>query len=229
MGNYYRRLTDCLQCQKEIENAVYNYSTQNYGHALCKSCQSWFKNVTSYSTATKESVNLYFALKKLQVPAFLEVNDGFKTVDISVPDAKVHIEVDGKHHTHNPNQALADLKRTVHALKDGFITLRVPNSLVQHNLDEAAKWVCDLLIEHRDQTKITYKKYENDARHIGYCMRCKEKTNFNPTKPLCYDCYQSWAVYQNYIYPENVCHCCGNDEDVSMSKPLCYHCYKAQV
>ncbi|MGE0567601.1 MAG: DUF559 domain-containing protein [Bacteroidia bacterium] len=222
--SYYNKRSDCLNCESKIDIAVFNYSTGKYGQPLCKSCQNWFHGIIKHTTATDTSITLYFALKKLGVPAILESNDGHKTIDISVPDAKVHIEVDGKHHVHNSKQALSDLQRTFHSLREGFYTLRIPNSLIISNLDQAAKLVTDCLIENRDKNR-TYKKSYQDEEP-GYCIRCEEEIDFDPDKPLCSECYSSWNRYKNYDYEENVCHSCGDNESTSMGRPLCWDCYK---
>jgi len=220
------RPTCCIHCQSNIELNVSVYSLQNYDYPLCRKCQKWYLNVVSFSTATKESVSLYFALKKLDVPALIEVHDGYKTVDISVPDAKVHIEVDGKHHALNSQQALQDLKRTFYSLKDGYNTLRIPNTLVKNHLDEAANIVTEFLKENRDRTRNSQNQSSTQSNHFGYCIRCKEHLELNPGKPLCYNCYSIWSQYENYSFRENHCHCCGKEHGTSMSKPLCINCYR---
>lgn len=59
----------------------------------------------------------------------------------------------------------------------------------------------------------------------GYCIRCEEKINYNPERPLCSSCYAIWAQFENWDFPENVCHSCGENEGTSMAKPECYSCY----
>ena len=106
-------------------------------------CQAKLKG--KISETTKETIDLYFSLKERGVPAELEKNDGFKTIDIAVVDAKVNIEVDGTHHNSSPTQALSDLKRTYYAFKRGYLTLRIPNSLVRNNLGETADYITSFL------------------------------------------------------------------------------------
>ena len=143
----------CIECNKHIDNRVYNYSTENFGHPMCIPCQNWFKDMVEHSSATNESIDLYFALKRRDVPAILEKNDGFKTIDIAVPHAKVNIEVDGAHHNYSSEQAMRDLHRTLYSFKKGYSTLRIPNSLARHNLEEAADLITEFLITNRDRNK----------------------------------------------------------------------------
>ena len=90
------------------------------------------------------------------VPAELEKYDGFKHIDIAVTDAKVNIEVDGIHHNDDARQALADLQRTVHSMRKGYVTVRIPNSLVVQNVEKAADLVTEFLMEYRCTVKRFY-------------------------------------------------------------------------
>lgn len=67
---------------------------------------------------------------------------------------------------------------------------------------------------------------EATSQEFGYCIRCAEKTTFNPTRPLCDNCYQIWAKNSNPAYPEKFCHVCGKSSKQSYEKPVCYSCYK---
>jgi len=151
MNNYYNRQTDCYNCFSKVDEKVFHYSNQTFGIILCKSCQEWFRSILDFTSATDEAIGLYFALKHRGVPAILEKNDGFKTIDIAVPDAKVNIEVDGRHHNFDACQALRDLERTLHSYRKGYSTLRIPNSLVKYYLNQAADKITEYLIVSRDK------------------------------------------------------------------------------
>lgn len=58
----------------------------------------------------------------------------------------------------------------------------------------------------------------------GYCIRSREKINYNPTKPLSYGAYQTWAEFGNPDYKERYCHGCGKTHSTSVRNPLCYDC-----
>ena len=73
----------------------------------------------------------------------------------------------------------------------------------------------------------TARKSTTDKK--AHCIRCEKTIAFDPTKPLCDVCYESWAQYENGEYPESVCHRCGKEKETSYDKPLCYSCYKATV
>lgn len=100
-----------------------------------------------------EAKALHRALVELGIPAELELFDGYKTVDIAIPEANIHIEVDGSQHHTSSRQALADLKRTYYSLQQGIYTIRIPNSLVRHNLPEAVDFVARIIETNASRTR----------------------------------------------------------------------------
>ena len=75
-----------------------------------------------------------------------------------VEEAKIHIEVDGKQHK-GPKQALTDLKRSYYSFCEGYITLHVPNSLIEANLEETADWLTEIIIENKPRSKRLWGEY----------------------------------------------------------------------
>ena len=149
MGKIDKKFELCSICRTSIEMAVFEYSMKKFKVPLCITHQRSFGKVRG--TATQEAIDLYEALKKRGVPAELEKYVGGMTVDIAIPEAMVNIEVDGIHHNADPRTALQDLKRTFHAFRKGYLTLRIPNSLVKFSLDETAQFITDFLNESLDQ------------------------------------------------------------------------------
>jgi Protein of unknown function (DUF559) len=133
----------CLHCHRPIDERVFKFSTSRYKYALCVPCQEWYTNKQINTSA--EAIELYLSLKSRGVPAELERFDGHKTVDIAVVGAKVNIELDGPHHSNKYEQALSDLRSTLHSFHKGYLTLRIPNSLVHENLQETADSIIDFL------------------------------------------------------------------------------------
>jgi phosphatidylserine/phosphatidylglycerophosphate/cardiolipin synthase-like enzyme len=63
----------------------------------------------------------------------------------------------------------------------------------------------------------------------GICIRSGREIDYNIEKPLCNTCYQSWAKYGDYSYPEKYCLICGKESKQSYEKPVCYSCYKKNL
>jgi len=138
----------CSDCQDTISAKEFEYSKEHYGKILCKDCQGGYEEIEvktisnkKISKSTPEAIKLWKALRKMGFNAQLEKYDGYKHIDIAIPEQQVNIEVDGMQHQYNEKQALADLKRTFHSFKKGFVTLRIPNKLIQEKAYETAGYI----------------------------------------------------------------------------------------
>jgi very-short-patch-repair endonuclease len=130
----------CIKCKHCITTEEYHFSYNHFGKALCRKHQP-----------TAEARLLGEKLKEIgKWTVEYEAFDGYKSVDISIPYAKVYIEVDGLQHVITKEQALSDIKRAYYSYKKkGFITLHVPNIIVRDadTIDETAKFINDFLEE----------------------------------------------------------------------------------
>lgn len=138
----------CSLCKEAITKEVFDYSRDKYGKALCIDHQREQSKKRNHSNAaspkpTTEAQKLAHALRELGWRVELEKYDGYKHIDIAVTEAKVNIEVDGPRHHNDPRQALADLQRNFYSFKKGFLTVRIPNCLVQDDqtLQKTAKYL----------------------------------------------------------------------------------------
>lgn len=61
-----------------------------------------------------------------------------------------------------------------------------------------------------------------------YCIRCHDKIEDTIEKPLCSNCYSSWARYKNENFSEKYCFNCGRPANTTYSKPLCNECFENQ-
>ncbi len=135
----------CVICNEYVHQIVYTYALDNFGQPLCRACQDWYRYGVENNKTTNETLQLFLALKARGVPAEIEKFDGHKTIDIAIVEKRVNIEVDGIHHNANPQQAFADLQRTYFSFLKGYLTLRIPNSLVRNNLEETADMITEIL------------------------------------------------------------------------------------
>lgn len=63
----------------------------------------------------------------------------------------------------------------------------------------------------------------------GHCIRCGDGVLFAVERPLCPECFKSWAKYANPEYKEKFCHGCGKERATSVAKPLCKPCWEAEA
>lgn len=88
---------------------------------------------------TPEALKLYKALKQRGIKSDLEVEDGHKSVDLSIQWAELDIEIDGLQHFTDPKQIHSDLNRAYWSQeRDGFDTMHIPNILINRYLDDIA-------------------------------------------------------------------------------------------
>ena len=97
------------------------------------------KIISANRIPTKEATALKDALEKQGVRVLVEVDDGYKHIDLAIPRAKLNIEVDGIHHLTNPHQIIADLNRGYYSSKKGFNTMHIPNEMVRLHLPEISQ------------------------------------------------------------------------------------------
>ena len=139
----------CLKCNTGIDDKVFKYSEDKFHVTLCRPCQAWFEE----SDSTEEALTLFLHLRNRGVNATLEKFDGYKTIDIAIVGAKLNIEVDGSQHNWKARQALSDLKRTYYSFEKGYLTLRIPNSLVKYDLDETVDYILKFLECRKEQLR----------------------------------------------------------------------------
>lgn len=135
-----RKFTEkCLNCEIPISMIASKISIKKNNIYLCLKCQQWLKRIENETTY--ETLRLYFSLKTYNISAKIEEFDGYKHIDIAIPTAKIHIEVDGRHHNYNAKQAMRDLNRTFYSFLNGYTTIRIPNVLTidDNTLDKTAE------------------------------------------------------------------------------------------
>lgn len=87
---------------------------------------------------TTEAEILKGALEDRGVKVYVELHDGFKTIDLAIPRAKINIEVDGIQHLTDPKQILSDLSRGFYSHKNGYDTMHIQNEMIRTHLDDIA-------------------------------------------------------------------------------------------
>ncbi len=94
------------------------------------------KIINNYPTPTKEARELKEALEQKGIRVYVELNDGYKHVDLAIPRAKLNVEVDGIQHLTDPHKIVADLSRGYYSHKNGYNTMHIPNEMIHSHLEE---------------------------------------------------------------------------------------------
>lgn len=94
--------------------------------------------LTHYRIPTEEANALKKALEERGVKVYVELHDGFKTIDLALPRAKINVEVDGIQHLTDSKQIVADLGRGYYSHKNGYDTMHIQNEMVRKHLTEIA-------------------------------------------------------------------------------------------
>lgn len=97
------------------------------------------KIINKNRVPTKETLELKEALNQHGVKVYVELNDGHKHIDLTIPKAKINIEIDGIQHLTDPHQILADLCRGYYSHKNGYDTMHIPNGMIHKYLKEISE------------------------------------------------------------------------------------------
>ena len=151
----------CSKCNKAIQKTEFNYSIERYGIILCRDCQKNYINLERKhrerkKKSTPEAIKLCEILIKLGFDAKLEQWDGYKHIDIAIPEYMINIEVDGMQHQYSEKRALSDLKRTYYSFRRGYVTLRIPNKLIQEKVYETAEYIKKFIETSEEQVEEIY-------------------------------------------------------------------------
>lgn len=79
---------------------------------------------------------LYKALKKQNFKCEFENDGERKHAGIRLTDARIFIEFDDLVHCISPKQIIAEFSGDKHSKEDEFITIRIPNMVLENHLDE---------------------------------------------------------------------------------------------
>ncbi len=180
----------CNECNKLITDKEYVYSKNNYERALCRLHQknlnkkehesNSYNKTSKIKNSTKEAKMLGEILNELGWKVEYEKWDGYKHIDIAIVDAKVNLEVDGSQHNLDVNQALADLQRTFHSFRKGYVTLRIPNCLVRDKnaINTTAIFVNRFLNKSVEMLNEEVKEAENSGGILNQISNISEMLGF---------------------------------------------------
>ncbi len=88
---------------------------------------------------TPQAQSLFNALRQRKIYCELEKWDEDKHIDLTIPWARIDIEVDGIHHYTDPEQIISDFDRSYWSItRDDYDTIHIPNIIVDKYLDKIA-------------------------------------------------------------------------------------------
>jgi hypothetical protein len=146
----------CCQCNSGIDRSTFNFSLKKYKFPLCEDCQIWL--VGKIFHTTKETLQLYFALKNKGLPVKLEKHVKYKKAEIIIQEANLHVEVDQTHQHGNLAQALQDLYSNQNEWQDSVLTLKVPEALVKFNMEQTSDLIEKCVMENLSSSKSIFRK-----------------------------------------------------------------------
>lgn len=129
--------------RRMVYRGVKNINT-NIIQAIEKMPNEYRLEKTNYATPQAEM--LYNALIKRGIKCEKEKWDGYKHIDIAITWAKINIEVDGNQHYTDPKQMIADYKRNYYSNLRGYQTIRLPNFIIEQDLDEVADSIAQVAL-----------------------------------------------------------------------------------
>lgn len=98
---------------------------------------------------TTQAYLLKEALEKFGVKVELEHFDGYKHVDLFLPEARVNIEVDGLQHLTISEQIIRDFNREYHDDRKGYNTLHIQNVVIDHYLTDIVKGIAEMAVNRK--------------------------------------------------------------------------------
>jgi len=155
-------MTYCNECAGPITAAEIEYSENKYNNCLCNACQ---KGIT-----VPEKI-LFEELRERDYTAILHKNDEHKTIDLTLPDYQINIEIDGHQHNFDLNQKRADYWREFFSEQKSWPTIRVPNECIEEDIFATIDEI-EAIIQ-----KIT--KVRNDTAEAFEEEDCSEEETFS--------------------------------------------------
>ena len=126
----------CIECQKKLNDNQLNEALVTYRVPLCTKHKKRLDGLIEKHSTPIEAIQLYYGLKQANVKPMLEWWNGKRSVDIAISRAKLNIIIDTEYERMTHEEAMHDLEDTMHSFKNGFTTIRIPQTLIQHYLLE---------------------------------------------------------------------------------------------
>lgn len=112
---------------------------------LCPKHKVRMEKLCKDASLPPEAIMLYYGLKDAGLQPMLAWWDGETFVDIAFSRTKLNIEIDTEYQMLSFEQALNDLEKTMHTVKNGFTYIRIPDVLIAQHLKESVKSISNIV------------------------------------------------------------------------------------
>ncbi len=126
----------CLECNKELSYMDHREAMDAFGVELCAKHKKRIDRLMRSNNTPVAAIQLYYALKEAGESPMLEWWDGKKHVDLAFSRVKLNIEIDDKYDKLTDKDAISHLQEVMHSFKNGFTTIRIPDTLIKYHLKE---------------------------------------------------------------------------------------------
>lgn len=226
--------SDCRDCDLKMKEC----------YRCCKVCESPLEqDLLKALTRNNIDVELQLRINKDNtISHFPEPVDPKKILTLpdfylETPEKKICIYTDGhSYHERTEYQAVRDRSIDRELQNLGYAVLRYTTSEIRQKLDDVVKNIKKAMgiIDVEDKsahpaTDDAENEPEKTNLNNGFCIRCRERISLNPAFPLCNNCYNTWADFEDYEYGENFCHICQKsfsyvNSRITYNNPVCPDC-----
>ena len=135
----------CLECNKELSYMDHRESMESLGVELCSKHKKRIDKLIKSNNTPIAAVMLYYELKAQGESPMLEWWDGNKFVDLAFSRVKLNIEIDDQYEKLTDVQAIDHLQEVMQSFKNGFTTIRIPDTLIKSHLKDTVQNILGIM------------------------------------------------------------------------------------
>ena len=144
----------CLECDKELSYIDHKESMESLGVELCPRHKKRIDRLIKTNNTPVAAIQLYYELKATGESPMLEWWDGSKFVDLAFSRVKLNIEIDDQYEKLTDVQAIEHLQDVMQSFKNGFTTIRIPDTLVRFHLKDTVQTILGIMEGLRANVKL---------------------------------------------------------------------------
>ena len=129
-------------------------SMESLGVELCAKHKKRIDKLIKSNNTSIAAVMLYYELKAQGESPMLEWWDGNKFVDLAFSRVKLNIEIDDQYEKLTDVQAIDHLQEMMQSFKNGFTTIRIPDTLIKSHLKDTVQSIIGIMEGLRANVKL---------------------------------------------------------------------------